>query len=450
MHLQRITVLLAGAALCAPAAAQDLIFPIGEGPFSWDAYQAFADAHDFSGETITVTGPTTGEDARRLENIFAYFEEATGADVQYSGSDSFEQDIVIATQAGTPPDVANFPQPGLAQDLARQGVLIDLGADLAQWMTENYAAGESWADLATFPGPDGEEGTWGIFFGTDVKSLVWYVPENVEEAGYEIPQTLEELKELTDRIVADGETPWCIGLGAGAGTGWPATDWVEDMMLRTQPVEVYDQWTAGEIPFDDPRVVAAIEEYGHFAREPDYTPQGPEGVASTDFRDSPDGMFEFPPECYMHKQASFIPNFFPEDVVVGEDVDFFYFPAYEDQDLGQPILGSGGLISITRDAPVTRAFVDFFKVPVAPEVMLAQGQFLTPHKGINPEAYATDTQAALGEILTSATTFRFDGSDLMPGEIGTEAFWTAMVDYTTGAEAAEVAADVERRWSAIR
>ena len=218
-----------------------------------------------------------------------------------------------------------------------------------------------------------------------MKSLVWYSPENFREAGYEIPQTMEELHALTDRIVEDGETPWCIGLGAGAGTGWPATDWVEDLMLRTVPVEVYDQWTAGEIPFDDPRVVAAIEEYGRFAREPDYTPQGPEGVASTDFRDSPDGLFEFPPECYMHKQASFIPNFFPEDVVVGEDVDFFYFPAYEDQDLGQPILGSGGLISITRDAPVTRAFVDFFRVPIAPEVMLAQGQFLTPHLGANKE-----------------------------------------------------------------
>ena len=450
MHHRMAATLLAGAALAAPAAAQDLLFPIGEGPFSWDSYQAFADAHDLSGESLSLTGASTGEDGKRLENLYAYFEEATGADLQYTGSDSFEQDIVIAAQAGTPPDVANFPQPGLAQDLARQGVILPLGEDLAAWMTQTYAAGESWADLATFPGEGGEEQTFGIFFGTDVKSLVWYVPENFEEAGHEIPQTMEELKALSDRIVADGETPWCIGLGAGAGTGWPATDWVEDMMLRTQPVEVYDQWTAGEIPFDDPRVVAAIEEYGAFARNEDYTPQGASGVASQDFRDAPDGLFDFPPECYMHKQASFIPNFFPEDVEVGSDVDFFYFPAYEAADLGQPLLGSGGLISLTRDAPVTRAFVDFLKTPIAHEIMIAQGQFLTPHEGIDPEAYDNETQAALGEILTSATTFRFDGSDLMPGEIGTEAFWTAMVDYTTGADAHEVASDVERRWNAIR
>jgi alpha-glucoside transport system substrate-binding protein len=438
------------AALAAPAAAQDLMFPVGEGPFSWDAFQEFADAHDFSGETITLTGAATGQDGRRLEALYAYFEEATGAEVIYTGSDSFEQDIVIAAQAGNPPDVPNFPQPGLAQDLAREGRLVDLGDDLASWVRETYAAGESWAGLATFPGPDGEDGTFGLFFGTDIKSLVWYVPENFEEAGYEIPQSLEELKALTDRIVEDGETPWCIGLGAGAGTGWPATDWVEDMLLRTAPVEVYDQWTRGEISFDDERVVTAIEEFGHFALDPDFTPQGPSGVASTDFRDAPSGLFEFPPDCYMHKQASFIPNFFPEEVEVGTDVDFFYFPAYADADLGQPLLGSGGLVSLTRDAPVTRGFIEFLKTPIAHEVMMAQGQFLTPHTGANPEAYENETQAALGEILTSATTFRFDGSDLMPGEIGTSAFWTGMIDYITGTDAETVAAEIERRWQAIR
>ena len=210
MHRPITASLRAGAAiaaLAAPAAAQDLIFPIGEGAFSWDAYEEFAAEHDFSGETLTIAGAGTGEDAARYEDMYAYFAEATGADVRYSGSESFEQDIVIGAQAGTLPDVASFPQPGLAQDLARQGVLVALDDELGQWIRENYAAGESWADLATFPGPDGEEHVYGLFFGTDIKSLVWYSPENFEEAGYEIPETMEELKDLTDRIVEDGESP---------------------------------------------------------------------------------------------------------------------------------------------------------------------------------------------------------------------------------------------------
>jgi len=283
-----------------------------------------------------------------------------------------------------------------------------------------------------------------------VKSLVWYVPEAFDEAGYDVPQTMEEMKALTRRIADEGRMPWCIGIGSAAATGWPATDWVEDMMLRTQPPEVYDDWVSNAMSFDDPRVVAAIEEYGWFARNPDFVQGGGGTVAATDFRDSVLGLFALPPECYMHRQASFIPNFFPDGTELGTDVDFFYFPAYAGKDLGKPVLGSGGMVTITRDAPVARAFIEFLKMPVAHEIFMAQGNFLTPHLGANDAAYANATQRALGRILTDATTFRFDGSDLMPGEIGTSAFWEAMVDYTTGTPAEEVTDMVQERWDSIR
>ena len=283
-----------------------------------------------------------------------------------------------------------------------------------------------------------------------MKSLVWYIPEAFDEAGYDIPETMEELKELTDLIVEDGGTPWCIGLGSGAATGWPATDWVEDMMLRTQEPAVYDQWVANELPFNDPAVVAAIEEFGYFALNDAYVDGGAQAVANTDFRESPTGLFDIPPKCYMHRQASFIPTFFPEGTEVGEDVDFFYFPAYAEKDLGKPVLGAGTLFAITNDSPAARGLMEFIKTPIAHEVWMAQSGFLTPHTGVNTDMYANDTLKALGDVLLGATTFRFDASDLMPGEIGAGAFWTGMVDYTTGADASEVAAGIQERWDAIQ
>ena len=83
--------------------------------------------------------------------------------------------------------------------------------------------------------------------------------------------------------------PWCIGLGSGAATGWPATDWVEDIMLRTQPPEVYDAWVSNEMPFNDPRVINAVETFGTFALSDGWVQGGPGAVATTDFRDSPTG-----------------------------------------------------------------------------------------------------------------------------------------------------------------
>jgi alpha-glucoside transport system substrate-binding protein len=434
------------ALLSGAAAAQDLKFPVGEGAFNWDSYKAYDEAYNLEGQSITMFGPWRGEDQVLVESMLAYFTAASGVTVNYSSSENYEQQIVIDTQAGSPPDIAVLPQPGLIGDLAAKGLIAPLGEETQAWMAENYAAGESWVGLGTYAGADGTPALYAFPYKIDVKSLVWYSPDNFADAGYEIPATMEDLKALTDQIVADGGVPWCIGLGSGGATGWPATDWVEDMMLRTQPPEVYDQWVKNEIPFDDPAVIGAIEEFGYFARNDAYVAGGAAAVASTDFRDSPKGLFSSPPQCYMHKQASFIPSFFPEGTVVGTDADFFYMPAYAGQDLGQPVLGAGTLAFITKDGEGARAFIEWLKTPIAHEVWMAQSGFLTPLKSVNAELYGSPSLKKQGEILLNATTFRFDGSDLMPGAVGAGTFWTGMVDYTGGKDAAEVAATIQSSW----
>lgn len=432
------------------ANAQDLIFAPGEGAFTWDSYNAFAESVDLSGQTIEITGPWTGNEREKVDNVLAYFEAATGATVNYSGSDSFEQDIVISTRAGSAPNLAVFPQPGLAADMAAQGLLTPLAEGTADFVRENYAAGQSWVDLGTYADPDGNDQLYGLFYRVDLKSLVWYSPDAFDEMGYDIPETMEELKALTEQIVEDGGTPWCIGLGSGAATGWPATDWVEDMMLRLHEPEVYDDWVTNDLPFDDPAVIEAIDAFGWFVRNDDFVQGGAEAVATTDFRDSPAGLFQIPPSCYMHRQASFIPAFFPEGTEVGQDVDFFYFPAFEERDLGRPVLGAGTLFAITNPSEGAEAMIEFLKLPIAHELWMAQAGFLTAHAGVNLETYASDSERAQGEILAEATTFRFDASDLMPGEIGAGAFWTGMVDFVTGADADDVARAIQSRWDAMR
>ena len=401
-------------------------------------------------EQITVFGPWLGPDQEAVEKVLAVFAEQSGHDVRYTGSDSFEQQIMIDAEAGSAPNVSVFPQPGLAADMASRGFLTPLKDGTADWINENYAAGSSWVDLGTYADEGGAEQLYGFFYKVDVKSLVWYSPENFEDAGYDVPQTMEELIALSDQIIADGETPWCIGLGSGGATGWPATDWVEDFMLRTQPTDVYDGWVSNEISFDDPRIVAAIEEFGAFARNDDYVAGGAGQVASTDFRDSPKGMFSSPPQCYMHRQASFIPAFFPDGTSVGEDADFFYFPAYAEKDLGAPVLGAGTLWAITNENDAAHELITFLQTPEAHEIWMALGGFLTPHRGVDASKFSDAPTAKMNEILLGATTFRFDASDLMPGAVGQGTFWSGMVDYTGGADAAEVATGIQASWDAAK
>ncbi|WP_040306343.1 ABC transporter substrate-binding protein [Ahrensia sp. R2A130] len=441
-------------AVSTPALADghgNMKFAPGEGAFNWASYDAYkAAAPKLEGEALSIFGPWTGAEKDNFNELIKYFNAATGANATYAGSDSFEQQIVIDAEAGSAPNISAFPQPGLAANLAAKGQLVPLADDVEAYVNDEFAAGPSWTALGTYKDASGNDDFYAIPFNVNVKSLVWYIPENFEDAGYEIPSTMEELKALSDKIVADGETPWCIGLGSGAATGWPATDWVEDLLLRTQSPDVYDQWVKNEIGFDDPRIVAAIDEFGAFARNDKYVDGGAGAVATTDFRDSPKGMFASPPKCYMHRQASFIPAFFPEGTKLGQDADFFYFPAFAEKDLGTPVLGAGILLAMTKESPAARAFMQFLKTPIASEIMMAQGAFLTPSKSANAATYPDDSTRKQGEILTNATTFRFDGSDLMPGKIGAGAFWTGMVDYAGGKPAAEVAAGIQKEWDAIK
>ncbi len=447
--------LFLGAALAAifvttPALAELKYKPGEDAKFTWANLDELKKV-DLKGETLTIFGPWRGDDETHVQVVLEYFREATGAEVKYSSSENYEQQVVIDTQAGSPANISVLPQPGLIADLASKGLLAPLTDADKAWMVENYGAGQSWVDIGTSKDKDGKPQFLGFSYKTDVKSLVWYSPENFADAGYEVPKTMEELIALSDKIVADGGKPWCIGLGSGGATGWPATDWIEDIMLRTQSPEVYDKWVTNEVKFTDPAITGALDIFGSFAKNDAYVDGGAAGVASTDFRDSPKGLFSTPPKCYMHHQASFIPSFFPEGTKMGEDADFFYFPTYASKpELGKPVLGAGTLFTITSDSKAARAFIDFLKLPLAHELWMADGGFLTPLKSANPAAYANDAARKQGEIMATASTFRFDGSDLMPGKIGAGAFWTGMVDFVGGKSSADTGAEIQKAWDGIK
>ncbi|MFQ3583839.1 MAG: ABC transporter substrate-binding protein, partial [Cyanobacteriota bacterium] len=207
-------------------------------------------------QRVTIFGAFVEEDARRFEASMRPFEERTGIQVDYEGSGDFETLITVRMEGGDPPDIIAFPQPGLMMEYAREGRLVDLSEVIdSQQLSQGYRS--FWLELGTV-----DDTLVGVWYRASVKSLVWYPVPQFEEAGYEIPETWDELLALSDQIVADGGTPWCIGIESSGATGWVGTDWIEDILLRTSGPEVYDQWVRNEIPFNDPRVKEAFEKMG--------------------------------------------------------------------------------------------------------------------------------------------------------------------------------------------
>ena len=392
------------------------------------------------GSVVTIFTAAGEEQIKVFEQNFVDFEEQTGIDVQVEGSPDFETLAVVRAEGGDSPDILNFPQPGLMGSMARDGYLVDLGQFLSDdLMQERYS--QSWIDLGTVDGT-----LYGVWHGADVKSLVWYPKPEFEAAGYEIPETWDELLALSDQIVADGGVPWCIGIESGGATGWPGTDWVEDIMLRTAGADAYDQWVNGELPFDSPEVRNAFETMGNIWFHEDWVLGGTTGILTTNFGDAPTPMFDDPPSCWLHRQASFIPNFFPEDAEVGVDVDYFYLPPINEEEFGRPVLGSGNLVSLANDTPAGRAVIEFMTTPQSVEAEVRNGLTVAPMNDVPDEWYPSETMRGFAEILRNADTFRFDGSDLMPAEVGAGSFWTGIVDYVSGEDLDTVLPEIDASW----
>ncbi|MEO1132369.1 MAG: ABC transporter substrate-binding protein [Cyanobacteria bacterium J06639_1] len=388
---------------------------------------------------VTILGVIVSEQEEKLRAALAPFEEETGIEVVYEGTDAFATLLPVRVAGGNPPDIAMFPQPGLMADFARDGDLLPLstflGEDALQTAYDPY-----WLELGTF---DGE--SYGLWYRASVKSLVWYRPQAFADAGYEVPTTWDEAIALSDRIVVDGGVPWCMGIESGSATGWPGTDWIEDIMLRTAGAETYDGWVANEVPFNAPEVKAAFEQFGDIARNEDYVVGGSIGVISTPFGDSPQGLFTDPPQCYMHRQANFIASFFPEGVDLEAEIDIFPLPPI-DEALGTPILVAGDAFAAFNDTPEVRQLMEYLATARPHEIWAGLGGYISPHAEVSADVYIDDLTRKQAAILAEADTLRFDGSDMMPGAVGTGSFWTGVTDYIGGSSLDTVLDDIQASW----
>ncbi|MBE7474368.1 MAG: extracellular solute-binding protein [Anaerolineales bacterium] len=396
---------------------------------------------DLAGTTVTIVGAVPDEVVKLFEQSMQPFEDRTGINVIYSSAgESFETLIAASVKRGAPPDIADFPQPGYMADFARQGKLIDVRTFLSEdYLRRQYP--HAFLELATVDGR-----MVGIWYEAGLKSLVWYPKPEFEAAGYKVPETWDELITLSDQMVADGRTPWCVGMQDGDASGWVGTDWVEDILLRTAPPETYDAWVRHELPFNSPEVRRAFEILAGIWFKEGYVYGGKANIAAENPADSSIHIFENPPGCYLHRQGSWTPQlFFPKTVRYGRDYDFFYLPPIDPQ-FGHPVLGGGKIFAMFNDRPEVREVMRYLTTVEAARGFVEAGGFIAPHRNVPLEWYPSPADLRFAQIILSADTYRFDGSDLMPGPVGTGSFWRGMVDWVNGADLETVLQEIDQSW----
>lgn len=405
---------------------------------------------DLDGKTVTVY--TTIVEPESVTQIDSYkaFEECTGVTVEYEGSREMEAQLPVRIQAGTLPDIAYLPQPGLLNTIVTEypDAIVPAPDAVVKQVEENFNG--AWKEYGSVDGT-----FYAAPLGSNVKSFVWYSPSMFEEAGYEIPETWDDMLALSEEIAVKAEAgesamPWCMGVESGEATGWHGTDFIEDVVLRTAGPEVYDQWVNHEIPFNDPQIEAAFEAAGEIIKNPRYVNAGLGGVdsiATTPWGAGGLGILDG--SCWMHRGANFWATQLPEGTNIAPDGDVwaFYLPGDGET---SPVLVGGEFTAAFSDRPEVQAFQTYLaSADWANQKAIAtpNGGWISANQGLERENLTQEFDLLSYDALNAdPEAQRFDGSDLMPGSVGAGTFWTGIVNWLTGTDTKDVLDTIEASW----
>jgi alpha-glucoside transport system substrate-binding protein len=379
-----------------------------------------------------------------LEKSWADFERCTGIKISYEGNNDFEAQLPVRVSGGNAPDLAVIPQPGLLEKMVATGKVVKPPQEVVDNTTTNWA--KSWKDSGSV------EGTfYAAPMGANMKSMVWYSPKAFKKAGYQVPTTWQGMMELSTKIAASGQKPWCGGIKSGEATGWPATDWLEQIVLGSQGGDVYDKWVKHEIAFDSPEVTQAMNTLGGWMKNPAWVNGGfgdVKSIATTEFQDS--GKPILTGKCWMLQQSSAYGAQWEEGTSIGPDGDVygFYLPA-SSASVQTPVVFGGEFIAAFSDKPEVQAVQTYLSTSdwVTSRVKVATG-WVSGNQGVDPSVYTDPVDQLAAKYLTDPkATRRFDASDLMPSAVGAGAEWKELTAwFATNKSTPDVLKAVDSSW----
>src|SRR6186997_1668480 len=390
-----------------------------------------------TGKKVSIQTQWTGGEGEGFAAAIKDFQAATGIAVQVDSIGSSHETVLkTRIEGGSPPDMAALAQPTGVLAYAKDGKVIDV----ASFMDPAKLKAEFPSTIGLTS--DGDH-IWSIPTKADVKSMIWYPVKAFAAKGYTVPKTWDELVALADKIVADGSHPFCVSAGGpGTATGWELTDWVEEVLLKTEDPQVTNDWISGKIKFTDPKIKAAFDKVGSLLFKDGYVDGGGQAIVNADLKTVMDPMFTqdtAAPGCWMQKiPVWYGPDFFPDrrtsggdsKYTIGDDGDIGIMPFPTISDTNKGAEGSADSFMVLVDRPEVRALAEFLATPEGLEGWIKSVGVLSPNSKAPAEWYAGNYKLKVAnEILSGATAVIFDASDLMPPAVGGGSFWTQISDW---------------------
>jgi alpha-glucoside transport system substrate-binding protein len=376
------------------------------------------------GTTVSLFTSILPPEQQKYETAWKQFESCTGITVKYEGSNSFEAQLPTRVAGGNAPDIALIPQPGLLAQMVKTGAVKAPPQAVSDNVNKYW--NPQWKTYGTVNGT-----FYAAPNSANMKSFVWYSPTLFKAKGYTVPTTWDQLWTLSDKMAADGIKPWCGGIGSGTATGWLATDWLEETVLRQSGGDVYDKWISHDIKFDSPEITKAMDQVAAWMKNDKYVNAGIGNVASiatTTFQNGGKPILDG--KCGMYQQASFYAAQWPSfkaDVKIAADGDVFAFYLPSIDPSKKAVEGGGEFVAAFADRPEVQSFQTFLSSALYADIKVKEGGWVSANNGVPLTDYTDDISKLSAQYLTDPNAlFRFDASDLMPAAVGSGAEWTQL------------------------
>jgi alpha-glucoside transport system substrate-binding protein len=387
-----------------------------------------------SSTDVTVWTAWGGAELKAFKDVLAPFEATSGIKVHLTTNRDSTNQIANGIQAGTDlPDIAPGPtDPNMVKDWAGKGALKSietaLGDQFSNYISNTYPA------LTTPPNGQTDDYYIGVVGGkhyemmvkTQVKGLIWY---NKHVFTGQAPTSFDQLLSISPSQYG-AQSLFCAGFESGAASGWPASDQIDNIIMRQSGDQVYINWVQGKQKFTSAPIklgyqtflkeVAAGSVYG-----------GKNTVLSTNFAKAGDPLFNTTKGCLFLEQATFITSFFQQDfpsqnLKAGTDFDFFAHPSMGNSQYDGNVNGFYDNFAMYNDTPAARKLMQYMATKDAQQIWANDGGTLGAIKTLT---YNDPVFARAADIAKGAKNLLVTAGDFMPADMQ-KAFWQSLLNVT--------------------
>ncbi|MFE1799483.1 alpha-glucoside ABC transporter substrate-binding protein [Streptomyces sp. NPDC059517] len=354
-------------------------------------------------DPLVVLGPWTGKEGEAFEAALQRLDDGTGRTYTYEGTRSLRETLVSQLEADTPPDVAVLNSIGELTEYARRDKLKPLASPTLE------RAFSPWSPEILV---DGSSRTYWVPLKVDLKSLVW-----------------------SKKGTPSDDPTWCVGLASQATSGWPGTDWIEDIMLHQAGPGRYEQWATSRLSWRDPDVVRAWTTWAELldGRTDDSVEQSlTTSYEGTSGPAGPRGLLNSPGfDCTHEHQSAFIRYVYAGDDIRVEPSARFLRGRAENRDTFEV---AGDMAAVFSDDPDAQELVERLSSPAGRARWRAEADpavrpLFPDTKGLPPTESANTVEQEIDHLLNStAQALCFDASDVMPPELR-DAFHRAVLEF---------------------